>query len=192
MTTILQINASPLLDGGHSRELAEKIVKELRQRKPGSQVIVRDLEKDALTSLDGLRAVRAQERKPQRQPVASKRDELVTELKSADVVVLDMPAYPFEAPSALKAYFDHLVRAGVSFGHTAKGAQSSVGDRKFYVVAAGGGFHKGTARDAQALQVRDFLNFIGIHDVEFIHSEGSRLASIPKQVARPEIESLAA
>ena len=62
------------------------------------------------------------ERTPEQQAVVGYSDALIAELKRADVVVLGLPMYNFGVPSTLKAYFDHIARAGVTFRYTEKGA----------------------------------------------------------------------
>jgi len=92
--------------------------------------------------------------------------------QTADVVVLGLPMYNFGVPSSLKAYFDHVARAGVTFRYTAQGPQGLLTGKKGYVLATRGGFYRGTSRDSQSSYVRDFFAFLGIDDVEFIYAEG--------------------
>jgi FMN-dependent NADH-azoreductase len=99
-------------------------------------------------------------------------DALIAELEAADVIVLGLPMYNFGVPSTLKAYFDHVARAGVTFRYTADGPQGLLGGKKAYVLAARGGRYAGTPLDTQSDFVRQFLGFLGIRDVEFIYAEG--------------------
>ena len=48
-------------------------------------------------------------------------DSLITELEKADTVVLAVPMYNFSIPSTLKAWIDHVARAGRTFRYTAQG-----------------------------------------------------------------------
>jgi FMN-dependent NADH-azoreductase len=121
-------------------------------------------------------------------------DGLIDELKEADVIVLGLPMYNFGVPSMLKAYFDHVARAGVTFSYTATGPVGLLAGKKAYVLATRGGFYAGTPRDTQTAYVRDFLAFLGITDVEFVYAEGlaiseaSRNAALSK--ARADLERL--
>ena len=83
--------------------------------------------------------------------------------------------YNFGVPSTLKAYFDHVARAGVTFRYTADGPVGLLTGKQAYVFATRGGKHAGTATDLQTGFVRQFLGFIGIRDVEFIYAEGLAL-----------------
>ncbi len=104
--------------------------------------------------------------------------------------------YNFGVPSQLKAYFDHIARAGVTFKYTEKGPVGLLTGKKVYVFAARGGLHAGTPMDTQTSYVRDFLRFLGMADVEFVYAEGlaispeSKEAGLAKAVA--EIERLVA
>ena len=62
-------------------------------------------------------------------------DLLVAELQAADVIVIASPMYNFGMSSTLKAWFDHVLRAGVTFRYTAEGPEGLLkarrgGDRK--------------------------------------------------------------
>jgi FMN-dependent NADH-azoreductase len=195
MKTILQVNASILSTEGQSTRLANDFVASFRT---DEKLIVRDLARDPVPHLNAERFsafVTSEEKrtKEQNQFVAYS-DELIGELKAADVIVLGLPMYNFGVPSTLKAYFDHVARAGVTFSYTEKGPVGLLTGKKAYVFAARGGMYQGTPRDTQSPYVRDFLAFLGITDVEFIYAEGlamgetSRDAALSK--ARSRIESL--
>ncbi len=200
MTTILQINASLFSEGGQSTQLADTLVSNLRARSPNSRLVVRDVAREPIPHLDATRVsaffTPADKRSPEQAAIVAESDALIDELKSADVVVLGLPMYNFGLPSQLKAYFDHLARAGVTFRYTANGPEGLLGDRKFYVLAARGGLYQGTPRDTQSRYVRDFLNFLGIRDIEFVYAEGLNISPEQKQSAlsqaRAQIERLAA
>ena len=79
--------------------------------------------------------------------------------------------YNFGVPSQLKAYFDHIARAGITFRYTPNGPEGLLTGKKAVVFATRGGAYAGTALDSQTNFVRDFLRFIGISDVEFVYAE---------------------
>jgi FMN-dependent NADH-azoreductase len=123
-------------------------------------------------------------------------DALIDELARADVIVLGLPMYNFGVPSQLKAYFDHIARAGVTFRYTEKGPVGQLTGKKVYVFAARGGIYAGTPMDTQTSYVRDFLRFIGMVDVEFVYAEGLAISPQSKNAglanAAAEIVRLAA
>jgi FMN-dependent NADH-azoreductase len=174
--TLLQINASLFSTGGQSSQLADQFVAAWRANNAGAQVSVRDLASDPLPHLSAERFLSfiaaPAERTPQQQALVAESDALVEEIKAAQVVVIGLPMYNFGVPSTLKAYFDHIARAGVTFRYTANGPEGLLTGKKAYVFAARGGLYAGTPRDSQTTYVRDFLAFIGITDVEFVYAEG--------------------
>jgi FMN-dependent NADH-azoreductase len=195
MTIILQINSS--LHGGHaqSSRLASEFVAALdgsRERSAstpasGSPVIVRDLSSTPVPHLTAERltalSTPAAERTLVQQRIVSESDELIDELKRADVIVIGLPMYNFGVPSTLKAYFDHVARAGVTFRYTAEGPVGLLTGKKAYVFATRGGRYAGTAADLQTAYVRQFLGFVGIRDVEFVYAEGLALGADERSAA---------
>jgi FMN-dependent NADH-azoreductase len=167
--TTLQLNSSLFGPSGQSTILSNEFV-----GSRGGDVIVRDLAKDPVPHLDAARfgafLAKPGERTPEQQAVVDYSDALIAELKAADTIVIGLPMYNFGIPSTLKAYFDHIARAGVTFKYTDKGAMGLLGGKKAYLVIARGGVY-GDAH-AHTTYVRDFLAFIGITDVECIYAEG--------------------
>jgi FMN-dependent NADH-azoreductase len=99
-------------------------------------------------------------------------------------------------PSQLKAYFDHIARAGVTFKYSEQGAVGMLTGKRALVFAARGGVYAGSPLDTQTGYVRDFLRFIGVSDVEFVYAEGLSISPQIKEAglakALAEIERLAA
>ena len=201
MTTLLQINASINNGNGQSSQLARQFVAAFQKRNPEAPLIVRDVA--AAVPVPHLDAERfgafitpADQRSITQHAVVAYSDTLIAELKQAEVIVLGLPMYNFGVPSQLKAYFDHIARAGVTFKYTDQGPVGLLTGKKVYVFAARGGVYAGTPMDTQTSYVRDFLRFIGMTEVEFIYAEGlalgpqSREANLANAVA--EIERLAA
>jgi FMN-dependent NADH-azoreductase len=196
MKTILRLNSSLFSTDGQSSQLAEAFV--AGRKAAGAAVIDRDLATDPVPHLTAER-FRAFLSKPETRTaleaaVLAQSDALIAELRRADEIVIGLPMYNFGIPSTLKAYFDHVARAGQTFKYTDKGSIGLLTGKKAYVFAARGGFYAGTPSDTQTQYVRDFLAFIGITDVQFVFAEGlaisneSRAASLAK--ARNKIEEL--
>ena len=171
---ILQIKSSVFNGHGQSSRLAAAFVTQLRGRNPGAQVLERDLVAEAIPHLDARRAAalfsKPEDRTLEQKAVVAYSDALIDELRCADVLVLGLPMYNFGIPSQLKAWFDHIARAGITFKYTDQGAVGLVKGKKAYVFAARGGVYG--EQDFQTQFVRRFLGFIGITDVEFVYAEG--------------------
>src|SRR6202023_3363115 len=132
--------------------LADKLVAACHSRHPKATIVVRDVA--AAEPVPHLNAERfgafitkAEERNAEQHAVVAYSDKLIDELKQADVIVLGLPMYNFGVPSQLKAYFDHVARAGVTFKYTDKGPVGQLTGKKGYVFAARGGLYVGIPLD---------------------------------------------
>jgi FMN-dependent NADH-azoreductase len=200
MTTILQLNTSIHSAEGQSSRLADAFASALLARHPGARRIVRDLAKDPVPHLDAERfgafVTPTEKRTPAQQAIVDYSDTLIHELRRADVIVLGLPMYNFGVPSQLKAWFDHVARAGVTFRYTAQGPVGLLTGKKACVLAARGGRYAGTSADTQSAFVRHFLGFLGIAEVEFVYAEGLAVNEESKRqslaAARERIERMAA
>jgi FMN-dependent NADH-azoreductase len=194
----LQINASIHGENGQSSQLASRFVAAWREQHPQTQIVQRDLAGDPVPHLTAERFAAfltpAQQRDAAQHAVAQYSDSLIAELKQADVIVLGLPMYNFGVPSQLKAYFDHIARAGLTFRYTAEGPVGLLGGKKVYVFAARGGLYAGGPLDTQTQYVRDFLRFLGIEDVQFVYAEGLAIGTESKEAAlsgaRAQIQQL--
>jgi FMN-dependent NADH-azoreductase len=201
MTTLLQIKASISHDQGLSSQLANNFVAAYRRSHPDAKVLVREVASaEPVPHLNGERfgafIAKPEARTDAQHAVVAYSDALIDELKRADIVVIGLPMYNFGVPSQLKAYFDHIARAGVTFKYSATGPVGLLTGKKVYIFAARGGLYAGSPLDTQTGYVRDFLAFLGMRDVQFVYAEGlavsaeSREAGLAKAAA--EIASLAA
>lgn len=190
MKTVLLIKTSIFAGDGQSSRLADRFTEQWRAANPDGEVIVRDLGQHLVPHLTAERfqafLAKPEARTPEQQAVVAYSDALIDELRRADVIVLGLPLYNFGVPSALKAYFDHIARSGVTFRYTANGPEGMLVGKKAYVFAARGGLYAGTPADTQTPYVRDFLSFIGIGDVEFVYAEGLAMGDAPREKALAE------
>jgi FMN-dependent NADH-azoreductase len=175
MKSLLQINASMFAGNGQSTRLANQFVAGWGEANPDGQVVVRDLSADPVPHLDAQRLgafiAKPEERSAEQQAVVDYSDALIEEIRRADVVVFGVPMYNFSIPSTLRAYFDHIGRAGVTFRYTENGSVGLLTGKKVYVFIARGGIYD-PASDSQTAYVRQFLSFIGLADIEFVYAEG--------------------
>jgi len=111
-------------------------------------------------------------------------DALIAELKAADVVVIGAPMYNFGIPSTLKAWFDHVLRAGITFRYSEAGPEGLLKGRKAIVVESRAGLYSegpAAAMDSQEPHLRTLLGFMGLDDMTFVRVE--KLAFGPEQAA---------
>src|SRR5918999_1054853 len=142
---IFQIKSSVFGGNGQSSRLADEFVARLREQHSGAQVLARDLATDPVPHLDGARTAaffaKPQERTEEQKAIVAYSDALIAELRGADVLVLGLPMYNFGVPSQLKAWFDHIARAGETFKYTDKGSLGLLAGKKAYVFATRGGLY---------------------------------------------------
>jgi FMN-dependent NADH-azoreductase len=192
MQTILQLNSSLFGESGASSRLAGEFAGALAAS-AGAQLVVRDLARQPVPHLTAERfaafGTPASERTLEQQRHVAESDAFIEELRRADVLVLGLPMYNFGVPSTLKAYFDHVARANVTFRYTPDGPVGLLTGKRAYVFATRGGQYAGTPADLQTAYLRQFLGLIGIRDVEFIYAEG--LAFGPEQRERALAEATA-
>lgn len=174
--TILQINSSLYSGDGQSTRLADRFVAALRSADPGAELIVRDLAREPVPHLTSERfsafLAKPEARTTEQQRIVAESDRLIEQWQRADTIVLALPMYNFGIPSTLKAYFDHIARAGVTFRYTATGPVGLLTRKRAVVFATRGGYYAGTPSDLETGYVRMFLAFLGITDVEFVYAEG--------------------
>ena len=118
-------------------------------------------------------------------------DSLVQELKWADILVLSTPIYNFSIPASLKAYFDLVARAGLTFKYTENGPVGLLQNKKAYIVMSSGGTEIGSDIDYAGRYVKHFLAFLGIFDVTFINLDQLMMANdVKRKQALEQIELL--
>lgn len=198
MKNLLQLNTSLHGNAGESSQLAQHFADRLAGTEAELEVRTRDLSQNPVPHLDAETFeafTTAPDRRTDRQrQLVSLSDTLIEELKWADVIVLGLPMYNFGVPSTLKAYFDQVARAGITFRYTSDGPEGLLRGKKVYVFATRGGKYQGTPLDTQTRYVRDFLGFLGMKEVHFIYAEGLAMGESGRETAiaeaRTSIENL--
>ena len=180
MSRILVIESSARQQGSVSRQLTADFIAQWQAAHPQDEVTVRDLAKQPVPHLDETLLAGwmkpAEQQNDAEKAAAARSNELTDEVLAADVLVLAAPMYNFAIPSTLKAWLDHVLRAGVTFKYTATGPQGLLTGKRAIVLTARGGIHTGASSDHQEPYLRQVMAFIGIHDVTFIHAEGVNLS----------------
>jgi FMN-dependent NADH-azoreductase len=190
MKKILLIESSPRGSDSYSDHAARSIVNELQRRNPGAKVIVRDLAQSppphvGQAFITGRYAAPEQRTREQAKAIALS-DALIDELFAADMIVLAVPMHNFSPPSTLKAWIDHITRAGRTFSYSSNGPDGLLkGKRAIVVLASGGVYSNGPAKpfDFTEPYLRTVLGFIGITDVEVVRVEGVANSAIGPEKA---------
>lgn len=177
MTTALVLNTSVLGEASASRQLVADAVSRLRAADPALKVISRDLVTNPVPHLtpDSAAIIRGATPANAAQAEAlALADELVAELKAADIVLIAAPMYNFGMPTSLRAWFDYVLRAGVTFRYTESGPEGLLPGKRAIVVETRGGFYSEgptVPLDSQEPHLRTLLSFMGITDITFVRAE---------------------
>jgi FMN-dependent NADH-azoreductase len=120
-------------------------------------------------------------------------DEVVKQLLAADIVVIGAPLYNFTIHTALKAWIDHITRAGVTFGYGESGPIGKVTGKKVYVAMSSGGVYSegpGKANDFVAPYLKSFLGFLGMTDLTVFRAEGLKVPGVKEHAMEKAIDSI--
>ncbi|EJO95003.1 NAD(P)H dehydrogenase (quinone) [Ectopseudomonas mendocina DLHK] len=181
MSRVLVIESSARQQGSVSRQLTQQFIANWQAAHPADQVQLRDVASDPLPHLDatllGGWMTPSEQQSDAEKAALARSNALTDELLAADVLVLAAPMYNFAIPSTLKAWLDHVLRAGVTFKYTETGPQGLLSGKRAFVLTARGGIYAGGALDHQEPYLRQALAFIGIHEVQFIHAEGLNMGA---------------
>ena len=175
MSTILAIDSAVTGEASVSKRLVREAVAALTASHP-ARVIHRDLGRDPVPHLteDTLAGVRGTPATEAEKGARALSDALIAELRAADTVVIGAPMYNFSVPTGLRAWFDHVLRAGETFRYTEAGPKGLLEGKRVIVVESRGGLYsEGPARaaDFQEPYLRHLLGFIGLTDVTFVRAE---------------------
>jgi len=179
MSQILFITTSPRGLDSYSTQVGQALVAKLQADKPGATLVIRDFAAAPLPHVgeDYVvgRMLPEGERSAAQATSVALSDELIAELLASDTIVLAAPMYNFGVPSTLKAWIDHIARAGYTFAYGANGPTGLITGKKAYIVVARGGIYSEgpfAAYNFHEPYLKALLGFLGITDVETIMVEG--------------------
>lgn len=195
---ILQLNTSARSTGANSTAVANLITERLNKQYPQAFFKLRDTALDPHPMLDepALNAMftPVDQRSNEQQARMALDDALIAEVQASDVIVLGVPMYNFGIPVQLKAWFDAIAKAGVTFRYTDQGPEGLLKGKKVYVALARGGVYRDTPNDTQVPYLKLMLGFLGMTDVHFIYAEGFAMgpdaATNAVQEAQQQISAL--
>ncbi len=194
MKTLLRIDTSIRLADSTTRTLTSHFEEAWLRANPDSTVIRRCL---ATVPVPHLSQEAYEGFRPRggRTNTSTLSNALIEEIESANHIVIGSPLYNFSLPSTLKAYFDHIVRAGVTFEVEEGSYRGLLESKQATLIIARGGY--GTPDyldDFQTSYLKQILAFIGITCVETVALEGTgadpRSKDAAMALAKREIDLL--
>jgi FMN-dependent NADH-azoreductase len=198
MKKILNVISSARGKASVSIRLQNEIISKLEDRYPGSTITTRDLVSHKYPHLEEshLTAFFA----PEETDTAEYREairhskEAIREIQEADIIVIGVPIYNFQIPSALKAWIDHIVLRGKTFAYENGQVEGLIKNKKVYLaIASGGIFSAGPMKpyDFADVYLRYILGFIGLTDITTFRIEGLHIPALKEAALQKGIESVA-
>ena len=194
---ILHIVSSPRKGASASIQLANGIIDKLQAAHPGSSVKVHDLATSPFPHLEEAHLqsffTPAEGRSPEQQAAVKHSDDAIQEIQDADIIVIGAPLYNFGIPSTLKAWVDHIARAGVTFRYTAEGPEGLIKGKKVYVAMSSGGVYSegpSAGYDFVAPYLKAVLGFLGMTDVTVVRAEGLSIPDLQATAVQKGLDSV--
>ena len=170
---IYQIDSSARKKGSTSRALAKKVLD--RIKKPGDEVIYRDLD-DEMLFVSGLTEsgmkIDEKDQTEEHKKMFKLSDKLVSELKNSDVIIISAPIYNYGPPATLKAWSDLAARVGETFRFKSDGRREGLlKNKRAYLVITSGGTKLNSKEDFLTPWLKYILNFFGIEKVDVVSAD---------------------
>src|SRR3546814_247494 len=136
MTKVLVLKSAVTGAASVSNKLVGEFVRQLRERDPSAAIVTRDLGADPVPHLlpETVAGIRATAQTETEKAALAQSDALVDELRETELLVIGAPMYNFGIASALKTWFDYILRAGVTFRYTEHGPEGLLPVRKAVVI----------------------------------------------------------
>jgi len=130
MSTLLKIDVSSRGDRSISRKLSSLFLEHWQQAHPDGKVIKRDIATTNLPFVEfpwiTANITKVSARTEAQKTLLKLSDDLIAELQQADEYLIATPMYNYGIPAKLKAYVDHIVRAGLTFKMNADGSYAGL------------------------------------------------------------------
>jgi len=197
MKKILHIVSSPRGGASMSIQLGNAVVSKIQETYPESIVKEKNLAQHPFPHLEEVHLnaffTPAESRSAENLAAIQHSDEAIAELQEADIIVIGVPFYNFGVPSTLKAWVDHIARAGVTFQYTEQGPQGLITGKKVYLAVASGGIYSDgpmQAYDFATPYLKGVLGFLGMTDVTVFRAEGASIPMVKDTALEKGIESI--
>ncbi|MBB6238395.1 FMN-dependent NADH-azoreductase [Pedobacter sp. AK013] len=194
---ILHLISSPRGEASFSVKLGNAIVEKLQVANPGSTVATRNLTNTPFPHLEEVHInsffTPLENHTPELAEAVKHSNEAITELKNADAIVIGVPMYNFGLPSALKAWVDHIARAGQTFSYSENGPVGLIKGKKVYLAISSGGVYSDgpmKAYDFTESYLKSVLGFLGMIDVTAYRVEGLSIPNLKDEALNNAVESI--
>lgn len=197
MKRILHLMSSLQGNESYSIKLGHAIIEKIQEKYPENTVEelnLVDLEIPHLTP-EVLRTFFVPDEKlsPGERDAVQLSNQMVKQLMAADIIVIGAPLYNFTIHTSLKAWIDHITRAGITFGYGENGPVGLVTGKKIYLAMTSGGIYSegpGKANDFVVPYLKAFLGFLGMADLTAIRAEGLKVPEVKENAMQKAIDSI--
>ncbi|MFA6083683.1 FMN-dependent NADH-azoreductase [Mucilaginibacter sp.] len=197
MKKILHIISSPRGEASLSIKLGNAIIEKIQAANPGSTVTENNLVNKQFPHLEEAHLASfytpAENRTPANLVAIKHSEESIQEILDADIIVIGAPLYNFSIHSTLKAWIDHIVRAGVTFKYDGNGPEGLIKGKKVYIALSSGGVYSdGPMKpfDFAEPYLKHMLSFIGMSDITVVRVEGTSIPGIQDTALEKGINSI--
>ncbi|MGJ1228268.1 FMN-dependent NADH-azoreductase [Sphingobacterium siyangense] len=203
MNKVLVINASARKERSLSRFMTNVFVETWLESSPNDKIIYREVGQDNIPHVSEAwiaAAFRPAYQRTEENKTALKiSDQLISELKQADIIVLGTPMYNWSIPSALKAYFDQVLRVNETVSlnkDTPENLYNGLLENKkvfILMVRGNGGYSRGDFNehmDFQTKYIHTVFNIMGLNVTEEVIVEGVDLGGNPIEEAARKVREL--
>jgi FMN-dependent NADH-azoreductase len=197
MKKILNIISSPRGANSYSIQLADALLKKLKAEYPGSTVKTVNLVEKHFPHLEESHLASfftpASQHTEKDKEALRHSDEAIGEIMDADIVLIGAPMYNFAIHSALKAWIDHIVRVGITFSYSEKGAEGLVKGKKVYLILSTGAVYSEgpkKAHDFVEPYLRWMLGFIGLTDITTLRVEGTAYPDLKDKALEKAVNAI--
>ena len=197
MKQILLVESSPQGERSSSSKLGRAIVENIQAKHPGGKLVTRILTDHPLPHLDPI-CLAGFMNSPDKHSADEARatrhsDEVIAEMFHADIIVVAAPMWNFSVPSVLKAYIDHLARAGKTFRYTAQGAEGLIKNKSMYLAISSGGIYSTPPMnkfDFVSSYLTALFGFLGVTDIKTVWAEGFAVPGVQGGALQKAIDAI--
>lgn len=197
MKKILHLISSPRGEASYSVKLGKAIVDRIRLKDPESTLKEINLVTSHFPHLEESHLASfftsPENRTPENLLAVKHSDEAIAEIMEADEIVIGAPMYNFNIHSSLKAWIDHICRAGLTFKYDETGPKGLIKGKKIYVALSSGGVYSdGPAQgmDFVTPYLKAIFSFLGIDDIRIIRVEGTSIPDLKDHAMNKAVASI--
>ena len=203
MCKVLIINASARTERSLSRQLTGIFTANWIKKHPNDSITYRNIGQEEIPHVTEKWIAAAFKpadlRGDEDEQVLKISNQLIAELKDADIIVLGTPMYNWSVPSVLKAYIDQVLRVNETVLVNKMTPEDPytglLNDKKVYLLMVRGnaGYDAGEFyehMDFQTNYLKTVFRIMGVEDIEYVSANGADIGESSWETAIEKIKKL--